>query len=383
MTYSWSKSILPIAAIFAFRMLGLFMLIPVFSVLALNLDYATPTLIGIALGCYGLSQGLLQIPFGVLSDRYGRKQMITIGLLLFAAGSILAVCTHSIYGMIVARIVQGSGAIGSVLIALLADLTPTEQRTKAMAILGMAIGLSFSIAIVISPFITQHFGLVGLFYVMTFLALAGLVIVHTLIPTPNQIRVASQTTWSLLQDVVKNKKLYALNAGIFFQHLIFTATFFALPLCLHRFIEQGAISQQWRFYLPLILGSFLLMLPFIFWAEKRKKFRSLFIATVATIGISQLLLAFFHQQWASVWWAVFLYFLVFNILEASLPSMISKKADAHNKGTAMGVYSSCQFLGIFVGGLSAGLVYQHSGITGVFVYNALISLAWLFVVIRQ
>ncbi len=214
---SWFNSVLPIAAIFSFRMLGLFMLIPVFTVFATHLQGATPALIGLALGSYGLSQGLLQMPFGMLSDRYGRKPLLTIGLLLFASGSLIGALSHSIYMMIFARTLQGTGAIGSILIALLADLTPDEQRTKAMAVIGMTIGLSFSLAMVISPAITNHFGLSGIFYLTTGLALLGLVLLHVVIPTPKKERfhIDSEANPSLFKAVIHNRHLQRLNMGIF------------------------------------------------------------------------------------------------------------------------------------------------------------------------
>ena len=233
MKNSWLNSVIPIAALFSFRMLGLFMLIPVFTVYANHLTAATPMLMGIALGSYGLSQGLLQIPFGMLSDRFGRKPIITIGLLLFACGSLLGAFSTSIYSMIIARTLQGTGAIGSVLIALLADLTPDEQRTKAMAVIGVSIGLSFSLAMVLSPAITHYFGLSGIFYLTSFLALLGLVLLHAVIPTPKKepFHIDSEANPALFKEVLYNRHLQRLNLGIFCQHFILTATFFPSPSC--------------------------------------------------------------------------------------------------------------------------------------------------------
>ncbi len=214
---SWSNSVFPIAALFSFRMLGLFMLIPVFTVYATQLTGATPALIGIALGSYGLSQGLLQIPFGMLSDSFGRKSIITLGLIFFVCGSLLGAFATSIYGMIFARILQGTGAIGSVLIALLADLTPDEQRTKAMAVIGATIGLSFSLAMILSPTITHYFGLSGIFYLTTFLAVFGLILLHGVIPTPRKepFHLDSDPSPALFSDVLRNRHLQRLNFGIF------------------------------------------------------------------------------------------------------------------------------------------------------------------------
>ena len=355
------------------------MLIPVFTVFAPQLEGATPTLTGIALGSYGLSQGLLQIPFGMLSDRYGRKTLITVGLLFFVAGSLLGALTHSIYGMIIARTLQGAGAIGSVLIALLADLTPDVTRTKAMAVIGMTIGMSFSLAMVISPAITHQFGLSGIFYLTMVLALAGLLLLHTVIPTPDQQRfiMDREAKFSLLKLVILNKNLQRLNVGIFFQHVILTATFFVIPLLLQKQLQQGNLTQQWHFYLPLMIVSFLLMIPFILIAEKQKKMKPIFLFSILATSLAQLFLAFSSQNWLILCGLMLIYFIAFNILEASLPSLISKRASANSKGTAMGIYSSSQFLGIFVGGSMAGIFCQYFGITSIFIANAVLGFIWI------
>ena len=379
MIYSWFNSVIPIAAIFSFRMLGLFMLIPVFTVLGEQLTGATPTLIGVALGSYGLSQGILQMPFGLLSDRFGRKPMITIGLILFALGSLLGALTHSIYGMIIARTLQGTGAIGSVLIALVADLTPDNQRTKAMALIGMTIGISFSLAMVLSPILTHYFGLSAIFYLTVVFALLGLVLLHTVIPTPvhEYFHSESETNPALLKPVLADRHLQRLNLGIFTQHFILTATFYVIPLLLKQMMQQGVLSAQWHFYLPILTGSFIVMIPFIFIAERRHKMRPVFLSAIAVIFLTELLLAIFSTGFTSLLLLMFFYFVAFNLLEATLPSLISKQAGKTNKGTALGVYSTCQFLGIFIGGSTAGIVFQHAGISGVFILNAVFSLVWL------
>ncbi|WP_133128765.1 MFS transporter [Legionella nagasakiensis] len=381
MKQPWMNSVLPIAAIFSFRMLGLFMLIPVFTVLATQLHDATPTLIGIALGSYGLSQGILQMPFGMLSDYFGRKSILTIGLILFTAGSLLGAMTDSIYGMIAARILQGMGAIGSVLVALLADLTPDEQRTKAMAVIGATIGISFSLAMIISPTITSYFGLSGIFYFTALLAIMGLLLLHLVIPTPvkEPFHPDSETNLVLFKPVIKNRHLQRLNAGIFFQHFMLTSTFFAIPILLQHYILQGKLSEQWHFYLPLMLLSFLMMVPFILLAEKKQKVKVMFLGSVITIAAAQFLLSFISQHWVGLCMLLFIYFVAFNILEASLPSLVSRQANAESKGTAMGIYSSCQFLGIFAGGASAGFIYQLSGNKGIFLVNSFLSLLWIIV----
>ena len=371
----WLTSVLPIAALFAFRMLGLFMLIPVFTIYATQLQAATPTLIGIALGSYGLSQGLLQIPFGMLSDRYGRKPIIMIGLILFACGSLLGAFSTSIYTMIIARILQGMGAIGSVLIALLADLTNDKQRTKAMAVIGMTIGLSFSLAMVISPSLTYYFGLSGIFYLTTVLAICGLLLLYVVIPTPPKDVFSSKSPVSaaMFKQVLSNPHLQRLNIGIFCQHFILTATFFSVPMLL----QQQHLSQQWHFYLPLMIGSFLLMIPFIILGEKKRQLKTVFLGSVLAMGLCQFALAYLSSEWRALSSLLFIYFIGFNILEASLPSLISKQASPSSKGCAMGIYSSNQFLGIFAGGSMAGVLYQYAGSQAIFMVNGAIALFWL------
>ena len=380
---SWSNSVFPIAALFSFRMLGLFMLIPVFTVYATQLTSATPTLIGVALGSYGLSQGLLQIPFGMLSDRFGRKPIITLGLILFVCGSLLGAFSTSIYSMIIARILQGTGAIGSVLIALLADLTPDEQRTKAMAVIGVTIGLSFSLAMVLSPAITHYFGLAGIFYLTAFLASFGMILLHGVIPTPKKepFHLDNEANSALFLRVLSNHHLQRLNFGIFCQHFILTSTFFAIPILLQQQMKAGHLSQQWHFYLPLMVLSFLMMLPFLALAEKKRKIKPVFLVSVIVTCACQFILAFTYQQWWAICSLMFFYFIVFNFLEASLPSLVSRQATPETKGTAMGIYSSSQFIGIFAGGALAGVLYQFAGSQGIFFINGIMSLCWLIVAV--
>ncbi|KTC65238.1 transporter, major facilitator family [Legionella adelaidensis] len=355
------------------------MLIPIFTIYANKLSYATPALIGIALGGYGLSQGLLQIPFGMLSDRWGRKKIITIGLLFFTIGSLLGAFTTSIYGMIAARILQGMGAIGGVLIALLSDLTPDRDRTKAMAVIGATIGISFSLAMIISPIVSQHFGLSGIFYLSIILAILGLVLLHGVIPTPEKqpFHVDSEANINLFKSVFKNLNLQRLNLSIFIQHLVLTSTFFVLPIILKKATQQGLLNQPWHFYLAIIFAAFVGMVPFIIFAEKRNKIKLVFLGAVLLTGLSQSLLIVSYTHWTSLCLLFFMYFLAFNVLEAIVPSLVSKHAGIKTKGTAMGVYSTSQFLGIFAGGVLSGFLYQHMGIEMIFAFNSVLTFIWL------
>jgi MFS family permease len=380
MKSTWLRTVLPIAAIFSCRMLGLFLLIPVFSLYAHSLTGATPALIGLALGCYGLSQGLLQIPFGLLSDRYGRKPLIIAGLILLALGSMLGATTHSIAGMMIARTMQGMGAIGSVLMALLADLTPESKRTASMAVIGGSIGLSFNLAFIISPPLAQHTGLSGLFMVTVVLACLGLILIYFVVPKPKTAPALSATPYrTRLREVVQHTELQRLNLGIFCQHAMLTATFFVLPLRLSTAIKTHQLTALWHFYLPMLVIAFVAAVPLILFAEKRGKTKLVFLVAVGLMGLSQALLAQHSLPWVGFCSVMFVYFLAFNALEAMLPSLVSKRTNPKNKGTAMGVYSSSQFLGIFAGGSLAGLLYQSYGNSGVFMVNALVAAVWLSV----
>jgi MFS family permease len=381
---SWFKPTLSIAFLFSVRMLGLFMLIPVFTVYAQQLETSSPILVGMALGIYGLSQAMMQIPFGMMSDRWGRKPMIIIGLCLLICGSLCGAVTHSIYGMIIARLLQGLGAIGSVLIALLADMTPNETRARSMAIIGATIGLSFGLAMVLSPLLTQSMGLPAIFYFTAILGCIGLVVIANSRAIHSQESLTPiKGAWvELFSSVIRNSKLQSLNLGIFCQHLILTATFYALPLLLKQPIKAGYLTASWHLYLGVMILSFLAMLPFIRLAEKKQKSAMILSSAVLITSICQYFLIYYDNFYL---WCILLlgYFTAFQYLEASLPALISKEASAHHKGTAMGVYSSCQFLGIFIGGLLAGCIDSVFGLSAIFIFNAIIALTWFTVSIRS
>ena len=386
-THPWLRTVFPIAAIFSFRLLGLFMLIPVFTLYAIDLKDATPQLMGLTLGIYGLSQSVLQIPLGVISDIYGRKPIIIVGLTIFLIGSLIGAYSHSIWGVMLARALQGMGAIGGVLIALLADVTDEASRSKAMAVIGATIGLSFSIAMIISPIIAQYHGLSGIFYISTILACTALFLTICVIPNSAYIT-TRQTQTALIKipyisGVLNDKSLQLLNYGIFFQHFIFTATFFVLPLLLKQPLQHSLFHQTWHFYLTILGLSFILMLPLLKYTEKHNKTTLVFAAMTVLTSISQALLSLLPHHLLILFIETLIYFIAFNYLEAMLPSMISKQAPTTSKGTAMGIYTTAQFFGIFLGGITAGVLYQYGGIIWVLRMNTIIGLLWCFINIQQ
>ncbi|MDX1756791.1 MAG: MFS transporter [Marinobacter sp.] len=378
------RSVVALASVYAMRMLGLFMVLPVFVLLADDLESATPALIGLAIGAYGLSQALLQVPFGLLSDRVGRKRMIYIGLVLFAAGSLLAAGSDSIYGVIAGRVLQGSGAIASVLMALLSDLTREEERTKAMATIGISIGLSFSISLVLGPLLGSVFGLSGIFYITAALALLALVIVHRLVPTPHQHHASADTrpARAMLGQVLTDNRLLRLDFGIFALHLVLTAIFLVVPLLLQD--ELGLPSEShWWFYLTVVVTSFFAMVPFIIIGEKKRKMKPVLAGAIGLLTLATAGLSLANAGLGVAWGILFLFFMAFNLLEASLPSLISKESPAASKGTAMGVYSTSQFLGAFAGGAVGGLLLEQGSLTGVLWPMVAILLVWLLLAVTM
>ncbi len=378
------RSVSALASVYAMRMLGLFMVMPVFMLLGNDLDGATPALLGFAIGAYGLSQALLQIPFGMLSDRVGRKRMIYIGLVLFAAGSLLAASTDSIYVVIAGRILQGAGAIASVLMALLSDLTREEERTKAMATVGISIGLSFSVSLVLGPLIGSVWGLSGIFYVTAALAAIALVVVHRVVPTPHQHRISADThpAREMLGKVLSDRRLLRLDFGIFALHLVLTALFLAFPSILQDNLGLASRSHWW-FYLSVMVTSFFAMVPFIIIGEKKRKMKPVLCGAIALLMLATAGLASVAVGLAAAWGLLFFFFMAFNLLEASLPSLISKEAPAASKGTAMGVYSTSQFMGAFLGGALGGVLLEQFGLTGVLWFMVAVLGIWFLVALTM
>lgn len=367
-----------LAGVFAMRLLGLFMIYPVFVAYAQYLRGATPETIGLALGAYGLTQGLLQIPFGLLSDRIGRKVMIAGGLVLFGIGSAVAALSTSIEGVLLGRVVQGMGAVGSVILALIADLTRDEVRTRAMALVGMTIGLSFVAAIAIGPLLASVIGVPGIFWVTAVLALIGIAITLGLVPTPPQVvrHRDAEAVPALFARVIRDRELLRLDFAIFALHAILTASFLAVPSLLTGTLRLAG-TGDWKIYLPVLAASLALMVPAVILAEKGPRMKEVFLAMIAALAASLLALAIGGASSVVVVASLVVFFGAFNTMEALLPSLITKTAPAGAKGTATGIYSSSQFLGIFFGGAVGGWVLGIGGVAAVFGFTLAVAVVWL------
>ena len=379
------RATLSLGAIFALRMLGLFLILPVFSVHAKDLQGGDDlTLVGIALGIYGLTQGMLQIPYGIAADRYGRKRIIVIGLILFALGSFIAALADHIWLTILGRFIQGAGAISAAVMALAADLTRDEHRTKTMAVIGASIGLVFAVSLVLAPAMYRWIGMAGIFAFIGVLATVAIWVVLQVVPPepPVHQHAGADLSEATLGAVLRNPELARLNIGMFLLHLVQITMFIVVPRAL---VSEGglALERHWMVYLPVVLVSFLLMIPPLLAAEKRGRMRVVFIGSVMLLGIVQVWLA----GWASSVWsigaAVLVYFIGFNLLEALLPSLVSRIAPPRAKGTALGVYNTMQALGLFTGGVLGGWLAQHYGADTLFHVNAVLVLAWVVIAWRM
>ena len=373
------RSSLSLGIIFFLRMFGLFLILPVFSLFALDMQHATPALVGFALGVYGLTQALFQIPFGMLSDRFGRKPMITLGLIIFFIGSVIAGNADTIYWLIIGRALQGAGAVASVIMALVADNVTTEHRTKAMAMIGMSVGIAFLLSFVIGPALSEILGLSGLFFMTAGIALLALAVLHFIVPDSQQsFHKETELDRSQLSEVIRNKGLLSLDLGIFILHLILTANFIVIPIIL--FENLGVKSaEHWQIYLPAMLIAIAIMIPFVFFADKQNKGPLFYLIMIGVLLLSQFGLFFEDNNYWIVFLFLILFFTAFNFLEASLPSLISKTVNPDRKGTALGVYSTSQFLGAFIGGLLGGYAFSEYGISGVFLLSAAFISLWLII----
>ncbi|HIA09017.1 MAG TPA: MFS transporter [Chromatiaceae bacterium] len=377
MTSSERRATAGLAGIFGLRMLGLFMVLPVFSLFVSDFPDATPFLLGFALSVYGLTQAILQIPFGIASDRIGRIPVILFGLALFAVGSLVAASAESINTLIIGRALQGCGAIAAAVMALLADLTREDQRTKAMALVGMSIGLSFTMSLILGPVLIEWTGLQGLFVLTA--VFAGVAAALLLLVVPRAVRHSihrdAEPVLGQFAAVLRSPDLLRLDVGILILHAILTCLFVSLPLILRDHAGLAA-STHWQVYLPVLLGSVLLMAPVMMLAERRKIVKPLFLSAIVLLGISGLMLWLWHGSLVGLVAGLLVFFTAFNYLEANLPALISRTAAADSKGTAMGVYSSSQFFGIFVGGLLGGYLYGQFGLASTFVVVMVGAVIW-------
>jgi MFS family permease len=369
-----------LASIYGLRMLGLFIILPIFALYAEKLPGGeSHFLIGVALGAYGLTQAILQIPAGWLSDRYGRKPIIVAGLLLFAAGSFIAASADDIYWIIAGRVIQGAGAINAAVMALTADLTREEHRTKAMALIGMTIGVTFSLSMVLSPILYKHIGMSGIFELTGVLAFVSIAMVLWFIPNPAITRFHSDTeaNTSKLKEVLRNADLLRMDFGVFTLHAILMSVFMQVPFILRA---DGLDAQhQWQVYLPVMLIAFALMVPPILIAEKKAKMKQVFMIAIGLAAVAQLGILFLQSSVWGVALSLLVFFTAFNVLEATQPSIVSKIAPLAAKGTAMGVFSSVQFLGAFFGSAMGGLLMQFFGGNAVLVFAVGMLLLWLLV----
>lgn len=373
------RATVSLASIYGLRMFGMFSILPIFAIYASTLPGNPSSLmIGLALGAYGLTQAMFQLPFGMASDKFGRKPMIYLGLSIFAIGSMVAALAINIEWVIIGRSIQGAGAVSAVVTALLADLTRDENRTKAMATIGATIGVAFAISLVGGPLLNQWIGVSGIFKMTALLTLAAIAVVKFVVPDPVHSHYHSDASAApaKLKDVLKNTQLLRLNFGIFALHAAQMAMFVVVPFAIVKSSGMNE-NQHWMIYLPVLLASFVLMVPAIIYAEKQAKMKQVFVGAIAIMFVAQLMFSASIQHFWGIVTSLTLYFIAFNVLEASLPSIISKMAPAAAKGTAMGVYNTAQSLGVFVGGALGGYLSHKLGFASVFIFCSVMMFLWL------
>ncbi len=379
LTHTEWRATVSLAGIFGLRMLGMFLILPVFALYAKTLPGGEDhTLIGLALGIYGLTQAALMIPFGMASDRFGRKPVIYLGLVIFALGSFLAAWAPTLHWVILGRALQGAGAISAAVTALLADLTREEKRTHAMAVIGSTIGLAFAVSLAAGPVVYRFIGVPGMFLATGVLALLAIAVLRFYTPDPgvSVFHSDAEANPTRLMDVLRHLELARLNWGIFALHAAQMAMFVVVPFALLRAGNLDA-EHHWQVYLPVLLASFVFLIPAIIYGERHGRMKQVFVGAVVLMLTAQVGLALSLVHFWGIVAALLAYFVAFNILEASLPSLISKIAPPEAKGTAMGVYNTSQALGLFFGGMAGGWLAQHFGFAAVFLFCGGLMLIWL------
>jgi len=373
MTSAERRAGISLAAIFALRMLGLFLILPVFAVYAEGIPGGDDlTLVGLAIGAYGLTQACLQIAYGAASDRFGRKPVIVFGLLLFVVGSAVAALATDIHMIIAGRVLQGAGAISAAVTALAADLTRDQHRTKVMAMIGSSIGLVFALSMVAAPLLYAAIGMSGIFWLTAALACAAIGVVLWVVPTAPPVPRANGGRFI---DVLRDGQLMRLNFGVFALHLIQTTMWVMVPVGL---VAAGLpMPEHWKVYLPAVLLSFAVMVPAVIVAERRNLMKPVFNAAICLLALVQFGLWLFGDGLLPLALLLTLFFVSFNVLEATQPSWISRIAPAHSKGTALGVYNTLQSVGLFLGGLLGGWLGQRFGAGAVSLVCGALALLWL------
>jgi len=368
---------LKVSLIMSVRMLGLFMLFPVMSVYAGDYDSSTPFLIGMAIGIYGLTQALLQIPFGYLSDRFGRKPILIIGLLIFLLGSIVAANATNIIFVVMGRALQGGGAISAVLMAFLADSVSENNRAKANAFVGFQIGVAFMVSLIIGPIITSRIGLSGLFWVIGLLSIIAMLIVLSLQHSKpiNYYRLS----FGAFRETL-GRELVTLDFSAFSLHLILASGFIVMPLLI---MENQIVSMEdnWQLYLPAVLLSFIGMIPLIIISEKFKKTKYILLLSIFLLIISQIIFFISDLNFSVFLITLTIFFVAFNSVEAILPSLLARTANPSKRGLAMGIFSTSQFLGTFIGGAIGGLIYDIYDLNSVFLFTIFVAIIWWFMVL--
>jgi MFS family permease len=374
------RSISALASVYGLRMFGLFLILPVLALYAEELEGATPMLMGIALGVYGITQALFQIPFGVLSDKFGRKPIIVLGLSIFVLGSLVAALSSTIGGVIFGRALQGAGAIAAVVLALTSDLTRENQRTKAMAMIGMTIGLAFLLALIAAPFLEFFVGVKGLFVITAILGIASIFVVLKVVPTPVQTyNLEVRAVPRRMLELMRHPQLIRLDMGIFVLHFVLTAMFVVVPVIL---MNQLALDTQehWKVYVPALLASIVFMVPMIIASSRKNLLMPIFLSAICILFFAQCLLIWRPTGVIGMTACLFFFFWGFNLLEAMLPSLVSRVAPAACRGSAMGVYNTFQFLGVFFGGFIGGTIYGAFGISAVFAVCSVLLIIWAYLV---